>query len=105
MDLATGRERWKPVEVRLPVEGRVRAVEVHNLVDAGSVLVGLTSTSLIAIDKASGQTAWEVPGQYHKSFPSMAVAGRVLYVHGHPGASPAAEVQGSDSLLGGQTRR
>ena len=102
VDLATGRERWKPIEVRLPVEGQVRAVEVHNLIDAGSVLVGLTSTSLVAFDKATGQTAWELPGQYRKSFPSMAVAGRVLYVHGHPGASPAAEVQGSIRYSGGK---
>jgi outer membrane protein assembly factor BamB len=102
VDLATGRERWKPIEVRAAVEGRVRAVEVHNLVDAGSVLVGLTSTSLVAFDKATGRTAWEIPGQYHKSFPSMAVAGRVLYVHGHPGASPAAEVQGTIRYSGGK---
>jgi outer membrane protein assembly factor BamB len=102
VDLATGRERWKPIEVRGPVEGRVRAVEVHNLVDAGSVLVGLTSTCLMAFDKATGQTAWEIPGQYHQSFPSMAVAGRVLYVHGHPGASPAAEVQGYIRYSGGK---
>jgi len=102
VDLATGRERWKPVEVRLPVEGRVRAVEVFGLVDAGSVLVGLTSGSLIAFDKATGQTAWEVPGQYRKSNPSMAVAGRVLYFQGHPGASPAAEVQGTIRYSGGK---
>ncbi len=102
VDLATGRERWQPIEVRGPVEGRVRALEVHNLVDAGSVLVGLTSTCLFAFDTATGQTAWEVPGQYHESFPSMAVAGRVLYVHGHPGASPAAEVQGRIRYSGGK---
>jgi outer membrane protein assembly factor BamB len=91
IDLATGRERWTPIEVRRTVDGRVRAFEVHNLIDAGSVLVGLTSSSLVALDKATGQTAWEIPGQYHTSSPSMAVAGRVLYVHGHPGASPATE--------------
>jgi outer membrane protein assembly factor BamB len=94
VNLATGRERWTPIEVRLPVEGRVRAVEVFGLVDGGSVLVGLTSGHLIAFDKTTGQTVWEVPGQYRKSNPSMAVAGRVLYFQGHPGASPSAEGQG-----------
>jgi outer membrane protein assembly factor BamB len=102
VDLATGRERWKPVEVRRPVEGRVREVEVFGLVDGGSVLVGLTSGHLIAFDKATGQTAWEVPGQYRQSHPSMAVAGRVLYFQGHPGASPAAEVQGTIRYSGGK---
>jgi hypothetical protein len=101
VDLATGRERWKPVEVRSHVDGRVGAVEVHNLVDAGSVLVGLTSTCLMAFDKATGMSAWEIPGQYHQSSPSMAMAGRVLYVHGHPGAGPAAEVQGYIRYSGG----
>jgi len=102
VDLATGRERWQPVEVRLPVEGRFRAVEVVGLVDAGSVLVGLTSGSLIAFDKVTGQTAWQVPGQYRNSNPSMAVAGRVLYFQGHPGASPAAEIQGRIVYSGGR---
>lgn len=55
------------------VEGSgLHAVDAHNLVDADSVLVALTSTCLLAVEKATGRTAWEVPGQYHKSFPSMA---------------------------------
>lgn len=78
VNLTTGRERWAPLEVRRPVEGRVRAVSVFGLVDAGSVLVGITSGYLIAFDKASGQTAWEIRGQYRESSPSTAVAGRVL---------------------------
>lgn len=102
VDRSTGRERWKPVEVRRPVEGRDRSVEVHGLVDAGSVLVGLSSGFLIAFDKASGQTAWEIPGQYRPSSPSTAVAGRVLYFQGHPGASPTAEVQGWIQYSGGR---
>ncbi len=67
------------------------AVPVRGLVDAGSVLVGLTSGYLIAFDKASGQTAWEIPGQYRETSPSTAVAGRVLYFQGHPGATPTSE--------------
>jgi outer membrane protein assembly factor BamB len=102
LHLATGRERWKPVEVRRPVEGRDRAVTVHGLVDGGSVLVGLTAGALIAFDKASGQTAWEIPGQYRENYASMAVAGRVLYFQGHPGASPASEVQGRVVYSGGR---
>jgi outer membrane protein assembly factor BamB len=95
VNLATGRERWKPLEVRRPVEGRDRAVSVFGLVDAGPVLVGLTTGALIAFDKASGQTAWEVPGQYRENSPSTAVAGRVLYFQGHPGAGPASPNQGN----------
>ncbi len=102
VDRATGRERWKPVEVRRQVEGRDRSVDVQGLVDAGPVLVGLSSGFLIAFDKASGQTAWEIRGQYRTSSPSTAVAGNVLYFQGHPGASPAAEVQGSIQYSGGR---
>ncbi|MEX1130282.1 MAG: PQQ-binding-like beta-propeller repeat protein [Vicinamibacterales bacterium] len=100
--LATGRERWAPVETRRMMDGRLRPVEVFALVDAGSALVGLTKTALMAFDKASGATAWEVPGQYHPNSPSMAVAGRVLYVQGHPGAPPADEVQGRIVYSGGK---
>jgi outer membrane protein assembly factor BamB len=103
IDVANGRERWGgPLEVRRSVEGRVRGVTVHGLVDAGSVLVGMTSSYLIAFDKASGQTAWEIQGQYRGSNPSTAVAGKVLYFQGHPGAEPAAEVQGRIVYQGGK---
>jgi outer membrane protein assembly factor BamB len=102
VNLATGRERWKPIEVRRSEEGRVRGVVVFGLVDAGSVLVGLTSNAMMAFDKASGQTAWEVPGQYRENSPSTAVAGRVLYFQGHPGASPASPNQGTITYVGGR---
>ncbi|MEO5742020.1 MAG: PQQ-binding-like beta-propeller repeat protein [Vicinamibacterales bacterium] len=91
VNLATGRERWKPVEVRQPVDGVIRGVAVGGLVDAGSVVIGMTFGSLIAFDKATGQTAWEIAGQYSVGNPSTAVAGRVLYFQGHPGATPTAE--------------
>lgn len=102
VDLATGRDRWKPVEVRQPVEGRVRGVAIGGLVDAGSVLIGITPGSLIAFDKATGQTAWEIAGQYKVGSPATAVAGNVLYFQGHPGAPPAAEVQGRIVYIGGR---
>jgi outer membrane protein assembly factor BamB len=92
IDLATGRERWK-LEVRRPVEGQERAVKVFGLVDAGDVLIGVTTGYLIAFNKSTGKTVWEIKGQYREASPSTAVAGRVLYFQGHPGAEPAAEVQ------------
>ncbi len=64
VDRETGRDRWKAVEVRRSFEGKVRAAEVHGLVDASSVLIGMTSGFLIAFDKASGGTTWEIAGQY-----------------------------------------
>ncbi len=102
VNLTTGRDRWASVEVRRPVEGRERAVPVSGLVDAGSVLVGITTNYLIAFDKASGKTAWEIPGQYRENSPSTAVAGNVLYFQGHPGAAPAAEVQDRIVYVGGR---
>lgn len=102
VDLATGKDRWAPVEVRRPVEGRERAVELGGLVDAGPVLVGMTSGFLIAFDKATGKTAWEVKGQYRVSSPATAVAGKVLYFQGHPGAEPASEVQDRIVYQGGK---
>lgn len=92
---ATGRDRWPPVEVRRPQEGRVRAVEVHGLVDAGSVVIGMTSGFLIAFDKATGRTAWEIAGQYNTSSPSTAVVGDVLYFQGSPDSKPAAASRGT----------
>src|SRR5688500_16201534 len=62
--LATGRERWAPVETRRMVDGRLRLVEVFALVDAGSTLVGLTMRALMAFDKDYGAMAWMVTGQY-----------------------------------------
>ena len=102
VDRTTGRNRWAPVEVRRSVDGRVRPVPVFGLVDGGSVLVGITKGFLIAFDKASGRTAWEIAGQYRESSPSTAVAGRVLYFQGHPGAPPAADVQDRIVYSGGK---
>ena len=102
VDLATGRDRWKPTEVRATVEGRDRAQAVFGLVDADQVLIGLTKHALLAFDKTSGKTAWQVPGQYRENSPSTAVSGRVLYFQGHPGAKPADEVQGRILYVGGK---
>jgi outer membrane protein assembly factor BamB len=92
---ATGRDRWKPVEVQRPVEGRLRAVEVFGLVDAGPVLIGMTSGFLIAFDKDSGRTEWELAGQYRDTAPATAVAGNVLYFQGSPDIKPAAAPVGT----------
>lgn len=92
IDRATGQARWT-LEVKRPVEGSVRAVAVGGLVDAGRILVGMTSGYLIAFEKATGKTTWEIRGQYRVASPSTAVASGVLYFQGHPGAEPAAEVQ------------
>ena len=50
----------------------------------------MTPGFLIAFDKASGTTAWEVPGEYNVESPCTAVAGRVLYFQGSPNSVPAA---------------
>jgi outer membrane protein assembly factor BamB len=88
--------------MRGTVDGRVRPVALFGLVDAGPVLVGLNHAALMAFDKATGQKAWEIPGQYRTTFPSTAVAGRVLYFQGHPGVSPVDEVQGRILYSGGR---
>ena len=102
VDLATGRDRWKPVEVRQSVDGRVRGVPLAGLVDAGSMVIGMTPGALVAFDKATGRTAWEMVGQYHVGSPSMAVAGRVLYFQGHPGATPTTAGDGTIVYSGGR---
>jgi outer membrane protein assembly factor BamB len=94
VDRASGQPRFAPVPVRRVVEGRERGIDVRGLVDAGDVLVGVNKHYLIAFDKASGRTAWDVPGQYNMSSPATAVAGRVLYVQGHPGAAQAPDIGG-----------
>jgi len=91
VERSTGRDRWPPIEVRRQVEGQVRAVEIHGLVDAGAVLIGMTPGYLIAFEKNSGRTAWEIAGQYRDSSPAMAVAGGVLYFQGSPGAKSGTE--------------
>jgi outer membrane protein assembly factor BamB len=102
VDLATGKQRWAPVEIRRPVDGRERSVALGGLVDAGPVLVGMTSGFLIGFDKATGKTAWEVKGQYRANRPATAVAGNVLYFQGHPGAEPASENQDRIVYQGGK---
>ncbi len=101
---ATGRDRWPAIEVRRPVEGQSRPIEVHGLVDAGSVLIGMTSGFLIAFEKSSGSTAWEIAGQYRNS-PAMAIAGNVLYFQGSPGAKPGASPEATLHALDLDSRR
>ena len=89
-------------EVRGAVDGRDRALAVFGLVDAGAELVGLTPGALMAFDKNSGRTLWQIPGQYRENSPSTAVSGRVLYFQGHPGAKPAGQMQGTIVYVGGK---
>ncbi|MBL0159233.1 MAG: PQQ-like beta-propeller repeat protein [Bryobacterales bacterium] len=91
----TGVNRWNSVEIRRPVEGKERPVELFGLVDAGPVLIGMTSVSLIAFDKNSGGSVWEIPGKYGASAPSTAVAGNVLYFQGSPDSRPAVASRGT----------
>jgi outer membrane protein assembly factor BamB len=102
INLKTGRDLWPPVAVRASIDGRERAFDLAGLVDAGSVLVGVTQVSLIAFDKAAGRIAWQLPGQYRPSAPSTAVAGGVLYVQGHPGAKPTIDGSGQITYVGGK---
>jgi len=102
INLATGRELWPPVEVRAQYDGRERAFRLAGLVDAGSVLVGVTQVAIVAFDKATGRRAWEIAGQYSLSAPSTAVAGGVLYVQGHPGAKPTTDTSGRIVYQGGK---
>ncbi|MCX6624642.1 MAG: PQQ-binding-like beta-propeller repeat protein [Acidobacteria bacterium] len=95
VERTAGRDRWPPFEVRRPVEGKDRPVEVQGLVDAGPVLIGMTSGFLIAFEKDSGRTAWELAGQYQLTAPAMAVAGNVLYFQGSPAAKPAVSPRGT----------
>ena len=89
INLTTGRELFPPVEVRAPVDGRDRFVEIGGLVDAGTMVIGVTPVSVMAFDKATGKVAWQLPGQYRPNFPATGVAGDVLYVQGHPGKTPS----------------
>ena len=105
IDRATGRNRWAPVEVQRSVEGRNRGVKVHSLVDAGAVLLGMTTGYLIAFTKDTGRTAWEIPGQYRDSLPRPALVGNVLYFEGGPQAKDASEAGGTIHALDLDTRQ
>ena len=104
IDRATGRDRWASIEVRQPVDGRDRAAELSPLVEAGNVLVGMSAGFLTGFDKASGKVVWQVPGEYHLTHPSLAVAGNVLYFQGSPKAKPAAMSRGTLYALDLDTR-
>ena len=101
---STGRDRWAPIEVRRSVEGQVRPVKVEGLVEAGAVVIGMTAGFLIAFEKNSGRTAWEIAGQYRESEPAMAVAGNVLYFQGDPGGKGATRASATLHALDLDTR-
>lgn len=59
LEAATGRERWKPLEVRRPVEGRPRAVDV--LYFQGSPVAkpaAVDRGTLYALDLATREILW-----------------------------------------------
>lgn len=102
---ATGSNRWPPLEVRRSVEGRERSVKVHALVDAGTVLIGITTGHLIAFSKDNGRTVWEMPGEYRDSSPRPAVVGNVVYFQGSPQAKPAPNPAGTIHALDLESRQ
>src|SRR5664279_1208525 len=80
-------------------------MEVFGLLDAGPVLIGITSRHLIAFEKTTGRTAWELAGQYREVSPSLAVAGNVLYFQGSPDIQPAKAPSGTLYALDLDSRR
>lgn len=67
----------------------------------------MTPGFLIAFDKGSGATVWEVPGEYNVESPCTAVAGRVLYFQGSAGSAdsrPAAQKRSTLRALDLDTR-
>ena len=104
IDKATGKDRWPGVEVRGLADGRDRLQELHGLVDAGDIVVGVTPVSLVAFSKSTGQMAWQLTGAYRTSAPSTAVVDDVLYFQGSPQAKPAAAAAGTLHALDLKTR-
>ena len=82
LDRATGLPLFAPVFLRRTIDGRDRMAKLSGLIDAGSSLVGVTAVSLLAFDKATGRIVWELPGLFHPTSLSLAVAGSVLYFQG-----------------------
>jgi outer membrane protein assembly factor BamB len=93
LDRATGRRRW--VQTITRTTDLERDYAVSGLVDAGDVIVGMTSLALVALDPASGRVAWELPGKYRDQVPTLAAAGGVLYFQGSPSVQPAASSSGT----------
>jgi outer membrane protein assembly factor BamB len=104
VDMKTGRNRWSPVEVRRMQEGRMKEVKVSNVVASGGLVIGITPVGIMALDQASGQLAWELPGTYNPERASLAVAGNVLYFQGSPEARPAARSTGTLHAIDLDTR-
>lgn len=94
-DTQTGRPRWTPTERKGMVNGKLRYFKLSGLVDAGRTVIGMSDTSMVAIEKSSGKVAWELPGAYTPSRSSLAVAGSVLYFQGSPLIAPAKAERGT----------
>jgi outer membrane protein assembly factor BamB len=93
LDRATGRRRW--VQTITRTTDLERDYAVCGLVEAGDVIVGMTSLALIAFDPATGRVAWELPGSYRDQVPVLASAGGVLYFQGNPNVKPAPSTSGT----------
>ena len=65
----------------------------------------MTSGFLIAFDKGTGRTAWEIAGNYRDTWPAMATAGNILYFQGSPATKPAAAPGGTLHALDLDSRR
>lgn len=102
LDRTTGRRRW--VQTITRTTDLERDYAVRGLVQAGEVVVGMTSLALIAFDPASGRVAWELPGKYRDQVPTLAAADGVLYFEGSPNARPAASTAGTLHALDLSTR-
>jgi outer membrane protein assembly factor BamB len=102
LDRATGRRRW--VQTITRTTDLERDYAVVGLVDAGEVIVGMTSLALVAFDPASGRVAWELPGRYRAQVPVLAAVGGVLYFQGSPEARPAPSTSGTLHALDLSTR-
>jgi outer membrane protein assembly factor BamB len=103
LDRATGRRRW--VQTITRTTDLERDYAVAGLVQAGEVIVGMTSFALVAFDPASGRVVWELPGRYRDQVPALAAAGGVLYFQGSPNARPAESTSGTLHALDLGTRQ
>ena len=99
VNLATGRDRWKPPRFARPVEGGT-VPPVFGLVDA--VRADRPHHARRSrVRQGLGQDRVGDSRSIPRERPSTAVCGRVLYFQGHPGAKPADEKQGT-IYVGGQ---
>lgn len=93
----TGRELWRPTELRRTVDDKPQLFRIRGLLDAGDTLIapikGNRYSAIVGFDKGSGALVWERPVGERLSRVALALAGKVLYfqeqleptVSGEPG--------------------